>query len=120
MKKTIRLVSLVVMVIVAVCCMQSCSKDSDSATSGKWYLVSFLASDTECTWGEYLKFSGNKLTWRSRKAGKNSYYTYTCTGQEIICVPQDDSEYIIFTIESVDDSRMTTTRTDGIRRKWRR
>lgn len=121
MKKTIRLMSFLVVVITALCCILSCSKDSDEATSGKWYLVSYGSSNVECTWGEYLSFSGNAMTWGARDRGsKNSYFTYTCSGKNIVCIDQNGSEDIIFTIESVSGSKMTTTSTDGIKRKWRR
>lgn len=122
MKKEHKFFTVLVTVILSICCLVSCGNDdSDKATEGTWYLVSYGSNNTSCTWGEFITFSNSEMVWGLRDRGtSSSYFKYTCSGSKIKCVALDGSDDITFTVKSVSGDRMTTTSTDNIERQWKR
>lgn len=122
MKKKFKFFTVLTTVILSVSCLLSCSSDdSDKATEGTWYLVSYGSSNIDCTWGEFITFSTNEMVWGLRDRGtSSSYFKYSCDGSKIKCVALDGSDDITFTVKSISGDKMTTTSTDNIERRWRR
>ena len=82
----------------------SCGDDDDdtggdSKISGKYYLKDYGSSRSVmtspnlnyCDWGEYMRFSGNTMTWNSRLLGKNTTYRIAYSGNTIAAVNTSDA-----------------------------
>lgn len=107
------------LLLVGTCLTFSACGDDDGAdaryNTGTWYLDTFHGS--QCTWGEYMRFSGKTVYWNNRLGGRNTTYTakYTASGFTLT----NSSDQITFSAYK-SGKKLVTSSSDGETRQWRR